>query len=574
LWVRVTDGDGFVVFESGGYDDATAARSEDDQLRTYEVRMAAGADEGFHFVLQDDLVQDNRIPPRGFVATDDTQPVGRDYVALSDGTLAHWDDAPYHVVLDAGTTGPLTVEAVLLYQTTSREYVEFLRDDNHTDDRGDVLYALWEEYDRAPPVAMAEAQAVVTVRRGQDDAANQDEGCDIGKHGSPTPGSVLWLIPVCVMAQRLRATRRASDARKVLMLARWQSCRFGSCDDEDDQADTGGGQDTGQDTTAETGEDTAEDTTAETGEDTAEDTQADTGPTPEERGEYLVTALLACGDCHTPRTAEGPDMERYLAGDPVGFDINPGDDQLGGIPVPNLTNHATGLADWDDDEIKAAFIDGVDKDDNALFSIMPYWAYHNMSDDDANAVVAYLRTLPGVDQAIPERQDLGFPFDSPALPVPVEDIPETTLTEDDENYEAAQHGRYLAGLTGICVDCHTAENQAGPVPVDTTAILAGGRAFPRELLGLGDPWPEIIYTRNLTPDDTGIAGWTPEAIATALLEGTDVDGQGLCPPMPSGPMGPFGNLTDEDALAIGHYLTTIEPVANEIPADCVPPPPE
>jgi hypothetical protein len=58
-----------------------------------------------------------------------------------------------------------------------------------------------------------------------------------------------------------------------------------------------------------------------------------------------------------------------------------------------------------------------------------------------------------------------------------------------------------------------------------------------------------------------------------LHEGTDEEGVGICPPMPVGPMGVFGNLTDEDALAIGVYLTTLPPIVNMVTEDCVPPPP-
>ena len=85
------------------------------------------------------------------------------------------------------------------------------------------------------------------------------------------------------------------------------------------------------------------------------------------------------------------------------------------------------------------------------------------------------------------------------------------------------------------------------------------------------PFPDVIYTRNLTPDETGIAGWTAAMVQTALQDGLDNEGNGLCPPMPAGPMGAFGNMTDQDAIDIGNYLTTIAPVANDIPGECVPP---
>ena len=81
LEVAVDDETGASLLHSGEYDCATATRATDPQLRTYEVRMAANGVEGFHFILQDEVLQDNRIPPRGFVPRPDTKPVGRDYPA-------------------------------------------------------------------------------------------------------------------------------------------------------------------------------------------------------------------------------------------------------------------------------------------------------------------------------------------------------------------------------------------------------------------------------------------------------------------------------------------------------------
>jgi mono/diheme cytochrome c family protein len=53
---------------------------------------------------------------------------------------------------------------------------------------------------------------------------------------------------------------------------------------------------------------------------------------PIERGRYLVESLAACGNCHTPRGPDGPQMDKYLAGgehlkgkdfDAVGSNITP-----------------------------------------------------------------------------------------------------------------------------------------------------------------------------------------------------------------------------------------------------------
>jgi hypothetical protein len=181
--------DGATLLHSGGYDVATATRSDDPDLRTYEVRMAAKGKEGFHFILQDELLQDNRIPPRGFVPRPDTVPVGRVYpeipgVAGGPATLAHGDDAPYQLDVPPAVSGTLSIEVTLWYQTTSLDYVTALRDENVTDDAGERLYALWQKYARAEPFAMASAHADVLLI-GETTEPPPDAGPDASLGGGP-----------------------------------------------------------------------------------------------------------------------------------------------------------------------------------------------------------------------------------------------------------------------------------------------------------------------------------------------------------------------------------------------------
>ncbi len=77
-----------------------------------------------------------------------------------------------------------------------------------------------------------------------------------------------------------------------------------------------------------------------------------------ERGEYLVRSVAGCGECHTPRDAEGNlDQSQWLAGVANRFDLVPDDDTMGGISAGNLTPFA--LSTWSDAAIKSAFLDGV-----------------------------------------------------------------------------------------------------------------------------------------------------------------------------------------------------------------------
>jgi mono/diheme cytochrome c family protein len=302
--------------------------------------------------------------------------------------------------------------------------------------------------------------------------------------------------------------------------------------------------------------------------------RSDAAQTPAQRGEYLVKHVAACGDCHTPRKMDGSlDMTKWLAG-AFFADIDPASPTHGAIHAKNLTPHATGLGTWDATQIKQAFLEGVSKDGSPLFPVMPYYVLHNMTDADADAIVAYLKTIPAVDNAVPARQPLGIPFTLPAQPVPTAYIPSTTLAPTDPNYASAQRGKYLAGNIGVCMECHTDAAMMSPIPIDVTKLFQGKRAFPSAELGLPvPPFPATIFSRNLTPHANGIGGWTAAMVRTALKQGTDKDMVPLCPPMPAGPMQAFGGLTDEDALDIGNYLVSLAPKDNGVIPNCVPPGP-
>jgi mono/diheme cytochrome c family protein len=117
-----------------------------------------------------------------------------------------------------------------------------------------------------------------------------------------------------------------------------------------------------------------------------------------DRGKYLVT-FGGCGDCHTPGALLGkPDMGRMLGGSEVGFEV-PG---LGTFYGPNLTPDAeTGLGAWSKEEIVAAIRTGVDKEGRQLAPSMPWRGFAVLTDGDAFAIAAYLKSLPPVVNMVP-----------------------------------------------------------------------------------------------------------------------------------------------------------------------------
>ncbi len=284
------------------------------------------------------------------------------------------------------------------------------------------------------------------------------------------------------------------------------------------------------------------------------------------RGEYLVRSVAGCGECHTPRDASGAlDQSRRLGGVANRFDLVPGDDTMGGISAPNLT--PAGLSSWSDDDIARAMLDGVAPDGSPLFPVMPYYAFHNMTAADAQAIVAYLRAIPPVAGKTPARQPLPVPLTAPAPPVPESAIPQTVLPVGTTDYEAAQRGRYLAGEVGFCLDCHTPWRIGETQPLDLTRVFAGGRAFSSHDWAVPSPAPAVVWSYDVTPDPGGIGGWTADEVSQVLADGKTPGGTQLCRPMPAGPLGSFGGLSAEDAHAIGVYLTSIPPVAGDpVPA--------
>jgi mono/diheme cytochrome c family protein len=117
-----------------------------------------------------------------------------------------------------------------------------------------------------------------------------------------------------------------------------------------------------------------------------------------ERGKYLVN-VAGCNDCHTPGYFLGkPDVARFLGGSEVGFEI-PG---LGVFHGPNLTpDKETGLGGWTDAQVLTALQKGTRPDGRMLAPIMPWHAFANLTPQDAQAIVAFLRSLPPVKNKVP-----------------------------------------------------------------------------------------------------------------------------------------------------------------------------
>ncbi len=156
MWINLQayDQTGLLVYESGGYDYQTGQLLRDMDIKVYEAKqgltqelaalLGKSSGESFHFVLNNIVIKDNRIPPQGYTRFNYNQPgllpVGADF---ADGQ--YWDDTTY--LLPPNTEW---VRVTLYYQTASREYVEFLRKNGGVD--GYSLGQLWDTSKSSPQI--------------------------------------------------------------------------------------------------------------------------------------------------------------------------------------------------------------------------------------------------------------------------------------------------------------------------------------------------------------------------------------------------------------------------------------
>ncbi|TXG39417.1 T9SS type A sorting domain-containing protein [Seonamhaeicola maritimus] len=169
IWINVQaiDIENNIIYESGAYNAETGVLNKNG-TKIYEAKLGMSQEVAdlantnapgyyssgvsFHFALNNTIVKDNRIPPRGFTNANfesiQAAPVGYSYPdgAYSDTTL-------YNIPLETHR-----INVKLLYQTVSKEYIEFLRDKNVTDNKGQILYDLWVKHGKSAPVVMKELE--------------------------------------------------------------------------------------------------------------------------------------------------------------------------------------------------------------------------------------------------------------------------------------------------------------------------------------------------------------------------------------------------------------------------------
>lgn len=273
------------------------------------------------------------------------------------------------------------------------------------------------------------------------------------------------------------------------------------------------------------------------------------------RGKYLAEHVSGCFDCHSERTPA------------YGLPIKPGREGVGGfvwtkeigfpgtLAAPNITpDPETGLGKWTDGEIIRAIREGVDRNGNALFPIMPYGEYRDMSEEDVASIVAYLRTVKPQRYERPKKaldppmnvieKFIPKPLDGPvAAPAPTNTV---------------AYGHYLSKIAG-CHECHTPKDDKGQPLAGKD--LAGG-------FEMKTPQFRVI-TSNITPHPTTWLGRATKEQFIGRFQAFAGVNASNAPEAQKGrntlmPWLAYSHMTAEDLGALYDYLKTVPPVENTV----------
>jgi len=245
------------------------------------------------------------------------------------------------------------------------------------------------------------------------------------------------------------------------------------------------------------------------------------------RGAYLARAGN-CRDCHTPRGAAAYSGGRGI---PTPF---------GTVYSSNLTpDPQTGIGAWTVAEFRRALHNGRSRDGRLLYPAFPYDSYTRISAADADALFAYLRSLPPV--ARPNRPHaLRFPYDTQLALALWRALYFRPGRFEAQAAQPAEwnRGAYLVQGLGHCSACHAERNALGATR--DPAALSGG----------------LIPLQNWVAPALG--GQPPQPVAALLQRGMSED-TALLGPMAEVVLHSTQHLRPADLLAMARYLHSLPP---------------
>jgi mono/diheme cytochrome c family protein len=238
------------------------------------------------------------------------------------------------------------------------------------------------------------------------------------------------------------------------------------------------------------------------------------------RGRHIAEAITGCEGCHGPGLGGKPFLMPAL---------------LTTMAAPNLTRGQGGVgASYTPEDWERAIRHGVGKDGRRLL-IMPAEAYNYLNDSDLAALIAYLQSIPAIDQTFPPRKigiAGGAMLGAGMMPVPVDLIAHDSVGARPVVQAAANaaYGEYLVNSAG-CKVCH-------------------GSNLNGERQGAGGPplGPSLVAF---------VANNSADAFRATLRTGRTPSGRALDPEQMPWPT--YRNLTDDEIEAIRLYVQSTFP---------------
>jgi mono/diheme cytochrome c family protein len=257
-----------------------------------------------------------------------------------------------------------------------------------------------------------------------------------------------------------------------------------------------------------------------------------------ERGGYLVNAVMACDGCHTPRGPGGVFvMEKRFSGGSQTWDT-----PKYTVKGSNITpDRDTGVGAWSEAELKRSIIEGVRPSGVPLAPQMPFAFYKILTPRDADAVVAYVRSVN------PVRNEVQAPVYKAEARAELIPNAEKPIAEEALS-DPVKRGFYLATIAH-CMECHARRP-------DGTQDYGGW--WGKGGYEFKDVWG-TARTSNITSHPTaGIGKWTDEELKRSLVEGVGRDGRKFKPPMARHVY--YSRMTEQDLNALMAWVRTIPPL--------------
>jgi mono/diheme cytochrome c family protein len=220
---------------------------------------------------------------------------------------------------------------------------------------------------------------------------------------------------------------------------------------------------------------------------------------------------------------------------------------FGTFYAPNISPHPRdGIGGWTPEQFLRAMRGGVSPEGRHYYPAFPYTSYQRMAPADVRDLFAFIRTVPAVEGRV-RGHDLRFPFSiRRGLGLWKLAFLDGRMFQPDSAKSASwNRGAYLTEGPGHCAECHSPRNALGVIPAE--------RRFS------GGPNPERKgWVPNITPDATGIKGWTRSDVVEVLTSGLTPFGDSVGSNMAS-VVRNTAQIPEADRAAIAEYLLSLPP---------------